>query len=132
MKLLTGKTVLVGTQNFFPLSHARDEAKNSFLCFFTELKNYHLSYSICEHDTIDIAGPSSMQDACHELRNRPRSPWNLCGSVVEHRSVESEGLRFVSSWGIRIFSLSHACNKTNNIFLLVMRMFKFVRYKLLS
>ena len=65
MKLLTGKTVLVGTQNFFPLSHARDEAKNFFLCFFTELKNYYPSYSICEHDAIDIAGPSSMQDACH-------------------------------------------------------------------
>ena len=65
MKLLTSKTVLVGTQNFFPLSHARDEAKNFFLCFFTELKNYYLSYSICEHDAIDIAGPSSMQDACH-------------------------------------------------------------------
>ena len=64
MKLLTGKTVLVGTQNFFPLSHARDEAKNFFLCFFTELKNYYLSYSICEHDATDIAGPSSMQDAC--------------------------------------------------------------------
>ena len=64
MKLLTGKTVLVGTQNFFPLSHARDEAKNFFLCFFTELKNYHLSYSICEHDAIDIADPSSMHDAC--------------------------------------------------------------------
>ena len=25
----------------------------------------------------------------------------ICGSVVEHRSAESEGLRFDSSWGLR-------------------------------
>ena len=31
-----------------------------------------------------------------------------------HRSVESEGLRFDSSWGLRIFSLSHARDKTKN------------------
>ena len=36
-------------------------------------------------------------------------------SVVEHRSAESEGLRFDSSWGLRIFSLSHARDKTKNI-----------------
>ena len=38
-------------------------------------------------------------------------------SVVEHRSAESEGLRVDSSWGLRIFSLSHARDKTKNIFL---------------
>ena len=37
---------------------------------------------------------------------------SLCGSVVEHRSAESEGLRFDSLWGIRTFSLSHARDKT--------------------
>ena len=42
---------------------------------------------------------------------------SLCGSVVEHLSAESEDLRFDSSWGLRIFSLSHARNKTENIFL---------------
>ena len=38
--------------------------------------------------------------------------------------MESEGLRFLmgiphgdSSWRLRIFSLSHACEKTKNIFL---------------
>ena len=35
--------------------------------------------------------------------NRPHSRWCLCGSVVEHRSAESEGLRFDSSRGIRFF-----------------------------
>ena len=44
----------------------------------------------------------------------PGSLWSLCGSVVEHRSAESEGLRFDSSWGLRIFSLSHAYDKTKN------------------
>ena len=33
--------------------------------------------------------------------------------MVEHRSAVSEGLRFDSSWGLRIFSLSHARDKTN-------------------
>ena len=31
---------------------------------------------------------------------------------LEHRSAESEGLRFDSSWGLRIFFLSHASDKT--------------------
>ena len=47
------------------LSHARDKKKNIFLCFFTELKAYHISYSNNKHDAIDVANPSSMQDACH-------------------------------------------------------------------
>ena len=55
--------------------------------------------------------------AVYELRNRPRSPQSLCGSVVEHRNAESEGLRFDSLWGLRMFSLSHARDKTKNIFL---------------
>ena len=29
----------------------------------------------------------------------------------------SEGLRFDASWGLRIFSLSHACDETKNIVL---------------
>ena len=42
---------------------------------------------------------------------------SLCGSLVEHSSAESEGLRFDSSWGLRIFSFSHAREMTKNIFL---------------
>ena len=38
--------------------------ENIFLYLITELKTFHLSYSIYKHDAID-AGPSSMQDACH-------------------------------------------------------------------
>ena len=47
----------------------------------------------------------------YELCNRPHSLWSLCGSVVERWSRESEGLRFDSSWHLRIFSLSHARDK---------------------
>ena len=32
--------------------------------------------------------------------------------VVEHRNAKSDGLRFDSTWGLRIFSLSHARGKT--------------------
>ena len=60
----------------------------------------------------------------YELRNKPRSPWSLCGSVVEHRSAESEGLRFDSSWGLRIFSLSHARDKTKKTSFFMLQLFK--------
>ena len=53
----------------------------------------------------------------HELRNRPRSPQSLCGQVAQHRSAESEGLRFNSSWELRSFSLSYACDETKNTFI---------------
>ena len=51
-----------------------------------------------------------------KLHNRPRSPQSLCGSVEEHRSAESEALRFDSSWGLRILSWSRPCDKTKNTF----------------
>ena len=84
----------------FSLSHARDKTKNIFLCFSTELKTYPLSYfSIYKHYAIDIADPSSMQDACHmnfDLARRGVS------AAQWHRSAESEGPRFDSSWALRI------------------------------
>ena len=43
------------------------KAKNIFFYFFTELKTYHFFYPIYKNDAIDIADPSSMQDACHTL-----------------------------------------------------------------
>ena len=50
----------------------------------------------------------SGRDMC-ELRNRPRSLWSLCGSVIR---ASKRGIR------IRIFSLSHARDKAEkNIFL---------------
>ena len=88
----------MGTQNFFfVLRSSKDEKKDIFPYFFNELKTYHLSYF--------YAGRVS-----YELRNRSRSLWSLCDSVVEHRSAESESLRFDSS-------LSHARDNTKNIFL---------------
>ena len=77
----------MGTQNSFLVSRI-------FFYFSTELKIYHLYYSIYKHDAIDIADPSSMQDACH---------MNFVIEVA-HRGV-SEGLRFDSQWGLRIFFL---------------------------
>ena len=35
---------------------------------------------------------------------------------LEHRSAESEGLRFDFSWILRIFSLSHARDKTKKTY----------------
>ena len=56
-----------------------------------------------KHDAIDIADPSSMQDACHMNFVIDLAHLRVCGSVVEHRSAESEALRFVSSWELIIF-----------------------------
>ena len=65
---------------------------------------------------INRSDPNSMQYAGHvsfELFNRPRSPKSLCGSVVE----QSEGLRFDSSQGLRIFLCPTLVTKQGNIFL---------------
>ena len=72
-------------------THAHDKMKkNIFLYFFNELKTYHLSLiSIYKLYTINIADPSSMQDACHmnfviDLTHHGVSvaPW------LEHQSAE--------------------------------------------
>ena len=58
-----------------------------------------------------------MQDACHmnfvkDLAHRGVS----VDQLLEHRSAESESLRFDSSWGLKIFSLSHARDKTKKTY----------------
>ena len=102
----------------FSLSRAHDKMNNIFLRFFTKLKIYHLSYFYLQ--TLLYWHCWSQQYAgcmLYELRNRPHSLWSLCGSVVEHQSAAFEGLRFNSLWGLRMFCLSHTCDKMKNIFL---------------
>ena len=80
-------------------------------------------FKCCRYDTLIII----LKDVFRLItsvgqRKNSESPftelktYHLCGSVVGHRSAESESLRFDSSWGLRIFSLSHARGKTKNIF----------------
>ena len=71
--------------------------------------------SIYKHYAFDIADPSGIQDACHmnvviDLAHRGV----YVAQWLEYWSAESEGLRFVFSWGLRIFSLSHVRDKTKN------------------
>ena len=81
----------------FSLSHARDKTKKKNL-FSIALPSSKLTISlisIYKHYAIDIADPSSMQDACHmnfviDLAHRGVS----VAQWLEHRSAESEGLRF--------------------------------------
>ena len=70
-----------------------------------------------KHDAIDVADPSSLQDACHMNFAIDLAHCILCSSVVEHRSAESVGLRFDSLWKVRNVSLSHARDKTKKIYL---------------
>ena len=91
-------TLDLGTlcSNALPVRH-RYSMINKAIGKLSKLKIYHFSNSIYEHDTIDIADPSSMQDACHIwLRNGLA---HYRGSEVEHQSAESKGLRFDSSNG---------------------------------
>ena len=41
-----------------------------------------------KHDAIDIADPSSMQDACHMNFVIDLAHLRVCGSVVEHWNAE--------------------------------------------
>ena len=49
----------------FELGHERGTRKKIFLYFLTELKTNHLSYSNYKHDAINIADPSSRQNASY-------------------------------------------------------------------
>ena len=63
---------------------------SSFSLSLPSSKTNHLSYPMYKHDIIDITNLRSMQDAC---------------------CMKFEDLSFDSSWGIRIFSLTHARDK---------------------
>ena len=39
---------------------------------------------------------------------------------LEHQSMESKALRFDSSWGLRIFSLSHTCDMKKHLSLFLL------------
>ena len=63
---------------------------------------------------------------CEEWNLRPLDSMLRCSTTEPQRlngeqgllwSVKSKALRFNSSWGLRIFSLCHTCDKTKNIFL---------------
>ena len=85
-----------------------------FLRFYTELKNLPSLLFLSTNITLmDIADPNSMQDTCHmnfvidlAYRGVSVAQWS------EHRSAEirRSAVRFVM--GLRIFSFSHALDKT--------------------
>ena len=95
-----GVALLMGTQNFLcPTLVTR--RKTSFFIFYRAQNLPSLLFFYLQ--TLRYRHCWSQQYAgrvSYELR--PRSPWCLCGSVVEHRSAESEGPRFDSSWALRI------------------------------
>ena len=114
---------------FFSFFHERGTKKKFFLCptLVISLLSSKLIISlitIYKHYAIDIADPGSMQDAC-DMNFVTDS---LTRSVVEHRSAESEGLRFDSSCGLRIFSQSHARDKMKKHHSLQITSFKIVTF----
>ena len=64
----------------------------------------------------------------YELRYKPLAHRGFSvAQWLEHRSAVSEGLRFDSSWGLRIFSLSHARDKTKKNLSLHFDFFPFLK-----
>ena len=103
----------------FSLFYAREKTKTSISIFLPSSKLTICHILFYKYDATDIADLSSLLDACHidfviDLTHR-----SCCCSVVEHRSTKSEDLMFDSSLELRIFSLSHARDKTKNIFLFI-------------
>ena len=100
-----------------PLSH-RNSMMNKAIKKLSKFKVYHLSYSTCEHGSIDIADPSNMLDSCHIWTLKwSYSPQRLSGRASECGIQRSEVWFLLASWWLRIFSLSHTCDKTRNFFL---------------
>ena len=102
-----------------------------YVYFFTELKIYLLSYFYLQtlpyrHCWI----PSSMQDTCHmnfviDLAHHGVSVAQWLGIGAQNL----KGLRFDSSRGLRILSLSHACDKMKTSLFNVLFIVKFERFK---
>ena len=69
--------------------HSKYDKYHWFTLYYRN--NIHTSLILStKHDAIDMAGPSSMQDACRINFVRDLAHRSLCGSVVEHQSAESE------------------------------------------
>ena len=68
-------------------------------------------YKVDMTPILHIARISNVDSIIFVDRNKE---WSLYGSVVEHQSAESEGLRFNSLMGLRIVSLSHTPDKKKN------------------
>ena len=103
----------------FSLFHAREKTKTSISISLSSSKLTICHILFYKYDATDTADLSSLLDACHidfviDLAHR-----SCCCSVVEHRSTKSEDLMFDSSLELRLFSLSHARDKTKNIFLFI-------------
>ena len=79
----------MGKQNFFFVLCSWQDKKTSFSISLPSSKLTISLISIYKHYAINIADPSSMQDACHMNFIKDHA---LCGSVVEHQSTESEDI----------------------------------------
>ena len=102
-----------GTKKKIPNPHEESIFRPSDFMLQCEIL-YHPFYSIITNMTLLTLLILAVWRT-HELYE-PLSSLSLSGSEGEHQSSESEGLRFDSSWGLRLFTLSHACDKMKNIF----------------
>ena len=73
--------------------------------------------STYKHNAINIVDPSSMKETCHMNFVIDLAHCGVSATQwLEHRSAESEGLRFDFSWGLKNVCLSYARHKAEKTF----------------
>ena len=77
------------------------------------------TFLISKHCAIDTADPSSMQVMCHMtfIIDLAHCGVFVAQSIGARNPKESKGLRFDSSWGLRIFFCPTLVTRQKNIFL---------------
>ena len=87
--------------------------------YMTRVLRVYITVSLIPFTNVTVATSLILtvrrQRVLLELLNGPRSPWSL--SVVEHRSAESEDLKFDSSKGLTIFFFVSRLWQDKNIIL---------------
>ena len=79
--------------------------------FFISLTSSKFIISLFLFTNMMLLTLLTLQDLFHKNFIIDLAHHRLRGSMVEYRNSESKGLRFNSWWGLRIFSLFHACEK---------------------
>ena len=119
---------IFGTCNEFPPQNKLDRRMNTIntnlgqrikstlamrrkTSFFISLTSSKFIISLVLFTNMMLLTLLTLQDLFHKNFIIDLAHHSLRGSVVEYRNSESEGLRFNSSWGLRIFSLFHAREK---------------------
>ena len=95
---LLSVVILNFVPEFFLLSHARDKTKKQLSLFLYRAQNLSSLLFLSTNITLStLLILVVCRRVSYELRNRPRSPWSLCGLVVRasERGIRRSEVRFL-------------------------------------